>query len=82
MVHRQRHDDLERQNVAPVSFPKAVRLLLLPASVAVLFLGYYLIWSIAPDAPLEEVIRKTRLGLVLTISGAALLALRVYGTSK
>lgn len=82
MVDRQRHNDLERRNAAPINFSKAVRLLAMPASMAALFLGYFLIWSISPDAPLEEVMRKTRLGLALTISGAALLALWVYGTSK
>lgn len=81
-MHRRNQDELKLRDAAPVGIHRAARLLALPASVIVIGLGYLLIWSVSPDAPLEEVIGKTRLGVLLTILGGALLALWLYRSSK
>ena len=73
---------LESRSAAPVGIYRALYLLALPLSLLVIGAGYLLIWSVSPDAPLETVIAKTRLGIILTILGGALFAFWLYRSSK
>ena len=73
---------LESRSAAPVGIYRAIRLLVLPLSLLVIGAGYLLIWSVSPDAPLETVLTKTRLGIMLTILGGALFAFWLYRSSK
>lgn len=75
-------DYLASRSAAPLSLYRAIRLLLLPVSLIVIGAGYFLIWSVTPDSPLETVITKTRLGIILTILGGALFAFWLYRSSK
>jgi len=75
-------DYLASRSAAPLSLYRAIRLLLLPVSLLVIGAGYFLIWSVTPDSPLEMVITKTRLGIILTILGGALFAFWLYRSSK
>ena len=75
-------DYLKSRNTAPLGLYRAVRLLGLPVSLLVIGAGYFLIWSVTPDAPLETVLTKTRLGIILTILGGALFAFWLYRSSK
>lgn len=75
-------DYLESRGSAQVGLYRGVRLLLLPVSLLVIAAGYILIWTVAPDTPLEDVIARARLGVLLTIAGAALFALWLYRSSK
>jgi len=75
-------DYLESRGVKPVGIYRALRLLGLPVSLLVIGAGYLLIWSVAPDTPLETVLTKTRLGIMLTILGGSLFALWLYRSSK
>lgn len=75
-------DYLESRGAAPAGRYRAVRLLLLPLSLLVIAAGYILIWTVATDTALEDVITKARLGVLLTIAGGALFALWLYRSSK
>lgn len=65
-----------------MSFYRAFKLLALPVSLLVIGAGYFLIWSVGPASPLEEVIDRTRLGVILTILGGALFALWLHRSSR
>ncbi|MDP2688756.1 MAG: hypothetical protein Q8P48_01465 [Deltaproteobacteria bacterium] len=81
-MDRRSQEELKLRDAAPVSIYRALRLLALPASVLVIGLGYFFIWSVSPDTPLEEVVGKTRLGVIFAVLGAALLALWLHRSSK
>ncbi len=55
--------------------------MLFPGILLVL-VGYYLIYSISPDSALEEVIRHTRLGIILTFLGSASLMIYIFRRSR
>ena len=82
MDKQNQKDYLESRSAAPVGIYRALYLLALPLSLLVIGAGYFLIWSVTPDAPLETVITKTRLGIILTILGGALFAFWLYRSSK
>jgi len=75
-------DYLESRNLKQVGLRRALRLLALPVALLVIGAGYLLIWSIGPDTPLEEVLTRSRLGVLLTILGGALFALWLYRSTK
>jgi len=75
-------DYLESRNLKQVGLHRAFRLLALPAVLLVIGAGYLLILSVGPDTPLEAVIARTRLGVLLTILGGAFFALWLYRASK
>lgn len=82
MDRQSQKEYLESRSAKPVGLYRAARLLWLPVSLLVIGAGYFLIWSVAPDAPLETVLTRTRLGIILTILGGALFALWLYRSSK
>ncbi|MFQ5736716.1 MAG: hypothetical protein ACE5GY_07620 [Thermodesulfobacteriota bacterium] len=81
-MDRRSREGLEKRNAATTVVCRAARLLALPAALLVAASGYLVIWSVSPAAPLDEVLWKTRLGMVLTIAGGALVALWLYRSSK
>jgi len=57
-------------------------MLLLLLSVFSIALGYYLLLSVSPDTPFEEVIKRARGGVILNLIGGVLMMLYIYKRSK
>jgi len=57
-------------------------LLLLLLSISSIFLGYYLLLSVPPDAPFEEVIKRARGGVILNLIGGVTIVVYIFKRSK